>query len=59
MPSEDFGSGDRRVQVGDCPNCGYVVGELDFPMTPTCEDCGSELDRATVARESEVSIRVR
>lgn len=44
------------VQVGDCPNCEtYVVGEIDFPNTPTCGDCGSELHKATVAKESEVS----
>lgn len=43
-----------RVQVGECPKCGYVVKEnIDFPNSPTCE-CGEELTRATVASEEKV-----
>lgn len=42
------------IQVGECPDCGYVVKEeADFPNTPTCS-CGTELVRATLATEEEV-----
>lgn len=42
------------VQVGECPDCGYVVKDIpDFPNEPTCE-CGNELLRATYATEEEV-----
>lgn len=43
-----------KVQVGECPDCGYIVKEEpDFPGTPTCT-CGTELVRATLASEAEV-----
>lgn len=58
MSNPDAREETGMMQVGDCPNCGYVVGEIDFPNTPICDECGEELDKATVAPESEVKNRV-
>jgi len=43
--------------VGDCPNCGYVVGEdveMVFPRVANCNKCGGELDTAKVVESEEV-----
>ena len=47
---------ENGVKVGDCPSCGYVHGEsvnLNFPNSPTCNDCGEELNKAKVVPQSE------
>lgn len=54
MTGKSAASENEIVQVGDCTTCGYVVGEIDFPNTPTCDECGGELHKATVAKQSEV-----
>lgn len=50
------------IAVGECPNCGFVTGdevEMIFPRVADCNNCGAELDRATVAEESEVKTRAK
>lgn len=48
-------SADEYVQVGLCESCGVVVGESDFPNTPTCDDCGEELNEATAETRETVA----
>lgn len=42
------------TEVGICSDCGLITADqvnLNFPNPPTCDDCGSELEKATVTTE--------
>jgi DNA-directed RNA polymerase subunit RPC12/RpoP len=45
------------TKVGDCPNCGYVIGDsvdMEFPVGAACTECGSALDHAKMATDAEL-----
>lgn len=42
-----------------CPSCGVVTGESDFSNTPTCDDCGRELEKATMETAEKVERYIR
>jgi len=46
----EFSEGD---EVGNCPDCGAVVGEnvlMEFPSVAYCGLCGRELQKVTIAQ---------
>lgn len=59
MSGDSPGVGTIRIEVGEqighCPVDGLVKGDdvaFNFPNTPRCNRCGSELERAKVATET-------
>jgi len=58
MPSEQDGHDDeKKIAAGECPKHGVVAGdcvEWNFPNPAECSLCGSELDVAGMATESEL-----
>lgn len=47
----------EKVEVDICPTHDLIVGDkvnLNFPNTPTCDDCGEQLEKAGMATMEEV-----
>jgi len=51
-PQIEIEQGDK---IGICPKHGVIVQEtvaMEFPVSATCNRCGKELEKATVAPEA-------
>ena len=46
---------EKGDKIGICPKHGVIVQEtveMEFPVGATCNECGKELEKATVAPEA-------
>lgn len=56
--SEDNPLQTEKIPVGECPDCGYVSGddvEYRFPNPSKCGDCGTELEKTTMATRFQIN----